>query len=138
MTDFSILDWTIQIFNQTDCRVIQTLILRNSTKKLQQIFKTWNPLFQILCVSDKVMFIAVSKTRLISNTSRLILVPFLSPVKGTQSSLSLWSIASFSRYCRSLSRLKAPVAPFVVWSFCLSPAGSRAFWVMDSEQMYQL
>lgn len=55
-------------------------------------------------------------------------LPFFSPVKGTKSSLSFCSKASFSRYMRRCSRSKGPVAAFCVWSFCRNPAGSMALW----------
>lgn len=54
-------------------------------------------------------------------------LPFLSPVNGTISSLSLYSMASFSRYLRRPSLLKGPVAFLTVWSFWRMPAGRRAF-----------
>lgn len=55
-------------------------------------------------------------------------LPFFSPVKGTKSSLSFCSKASFSRYMRRCSRSNGPVAAFCVWSFCRNPAGSSALW----------
>lgn len=55
-------------------------------------------------------------------------LPFFSPVKGTKSSLSFCSKASFSRYMRRCSRSNGPVAAFCVWSFCRNPAGSIALW----------
>lgn len=54
--------------------------------------------------------------------------PFFSPVNGTISSLSLYSMASFSRYLRRLSLLNVPVAFLDVWSFWRMPAGRRTFW----------
>lgn len=54
--------------------------------------------------------------------------PFFSPVNGTISSRSLYSMASFSRYLRSPSLLNGPVSVLDVWSFWRKPAGSRAFW----------
>lgn len=54
--------------------------------------------------------------------------PFFSPVKGTRSSLSWCSRASFSRCCIRASRSNGPVGLFFVWSRCRRPAGSMAFW----------
>lgn len=63
--------------------------------------------------------------------------PFLSPVKGTISSLSLYSMASFSRYLRSFSLSNDPVVFLTVWSFCRIPAGRRAFCSGQGDTLYQ-
>ncbi len=55
-------------------------------------------------------------------------VPLFSPVKGTRSSLSLCSMACFSRKSIRAKRSKGPVALFLVWSRWRNPAGRIAFW----------
>lgn len=49
-------------------------------------------------------------------------------MKGTRSSLSLCSSATFSRCCIRASRSYGPVGLFLVWSRWRKPAGSKAFW----------